>query len=96
MPGQFLVGQAGARRVANRHLPLEKIAQQGHRLRRAAQRKAQIRRHRPDVVILRIFQQDLEILLEGVAGLAPLQKLLRLRDTFRDFGSIRPWTVIAE
>ena len=88
VPGQLLVGKAGASVFSGRNLPFEQFAQQLHRLRSALQRKADIGRHLAHIVVLRVFGEDLQVFVESFAGLALLQELFGALDASGDLGSV--------
>ena len=97
--GQFLVGQAGPSRLLCGHLPIEEFAEQTDCLRSLIQGKAQIRRHLPHVVILRIVLQDQQVFRQCLGRLAFLQELFRLLDPAGDLDTIgvfRHWLCGAE
>src|SRR5208283_233370 len=89
VPRQFLVSQAGSRRVRRRHLSLKQFAHQLHRLRSLIQRETQVGRHLPHIVILRIAFQDLQVFRQRVGRLSLLQQLFRLLDAAANLGTIR-------
>ncbi len=86
--GQLLIGKAGARVFSGGNLAFEQFAQQLYRLRRALQGKADIGCHLTHVVILRIFGQDLQILVQSFARLALLQELFGALYAPGDLGSV--------